>query len=506
MRARTPSLVALALALCALAAWRLACVAAGPDIDTDAYAHHVIARAILADPCDLAVHWVWLPLFQYLQVPLVALGGTMREVRWANVALAAALPAILYAYVKRTARAGGAGSAPEATALLAAAFAGGCPIAMQMGTTAQPEPLFAVLMLGVAIAFQKARYGAAALLLGAAVILRYEAWAVLAAVAALFAIGVVRRRGGEPAGAVSPWRAWPVVAVPVALIFLWALLRRPVDGRWFGFLGQTHEFANDALQAKRELRRGVLELGEDALYYPLAVPLRVFGPVMALVPFGVARTVRQQGVRFVILFGACLGFVALSWITRSSLKLDRHFVAVVPLYATFAAQGAAVIADGCAHVARRFARADVAARFGRGFAGLLALVALGVLATQLTKWMGDLRGSIERGWPERAALGAFVRSLPEGSMIFCDDATLEIASGVDRRRFDRHWSEDPQTWQLVRESARERGVAFVATWRNRLRGHDEGEVVFQAGIDPREPDATGVGVMRVPADGRGRWR
>src|SRR5580693_10573542 len=101
MRARTPTL-ALAIALLVLAAWRGACVLAGPDVDTDAYAHHMIARAILADPRDLAVHWVWLPLFHYLQVPLVALGGTMDTVRWANVALTALLPVALFGYVRMT--------------------------------------------------------------------------------------------------------------------------------------------------------------------------------------------------------------------------------------------------------------------------------------------------------------------------------------------------------------------------------------------------------------------
>ena len=52
-RVRPPAvatLVALALATLVLALWRAACIRAGADIDTDAYAHHMIARAILADP------------------------------------------------------------------------------------------------------------------------------------------------------------------------------------------------------------------------------------------------------------------------------------------------------------------------------------------------------------------------------------------------------------------------------------------------------------------------
>ena len=383
LRARPPTLVALALSLLVLSIWRGACVLAGPDIDTDAYAHHMIARAILADPRDLAVHWVWLPLFHYAQVPLVALGGTLNAVRWFNVVLAAALPLVLFAFVRRTARGSESGLAPEAVALLAALFAAACPIAMQMGTTAQPEPLFALLVLGAAIAFQQDRAGWTAALLGAAVMLRYEAWASLGVVAGF----VVVRRG----------RGWPAVAVPVALILLWAALRRPVDGQWFAFLRQTKQFANDALHQKS----GVLG---DLLYYPVQTAYRVTGSTLPLAVFGVVRTVRQQGARFVLVLGACLGFVSLTWITRSSLGLDRHFVCVVPLYAVFSAQGVAVIADALAldpacdgrPRARGAARGGVArgaARAARRVVGVLARLDPARLA----------RAQRPRGVPRRAA-------------------------------------------------------------------------------------------------------
>src|SRR5580692_5844203 len=130
---RAPACV-LAVTTVALLVWRGACVFAGPDIDTDAYAHHMIARQILADPGDLAVHWVWLPLFHYLQVPFVAAGGTMNGVRWANVLLSAVLPIVLFRYVRvssarhaqRSTRR--AALPPEWTALLAALVLATCPI------------------------------------------------------------------------------------------------------------------------------------------------------------------------------------------------------------------------------------------------------------------------------------------------------------------------------------------------------------------------------------------
>jgi hypothetical protein len=499
--------LALGVALLALAIWRAACVLAGPDVDTDAYAHHMIARAILADPHDLAVHWVWLPLFHYLQVPLVALGGTMDDVRWANVALAAAAPLVLFAFVRRTARPGEgptAPMAPDATAFVAALIAGACPIAMQMGTTGQPEPLFALLALGVAITFEQRRYLIAAPLLGAAVVLRYEAWAMFATVGVLLAVDAAWRawRGLPQEGRPQEGRLWRrgvLLAVPVALVLAWAALRRPVDGQWFGFLGQTHEFASQVVDA-RGGAGGVVQLARDLLYYPVSVALRVLGPALPLAAFGLVRTWRQQGARFVLVLAAGLGFVSLTWANHSSLGLDRHFVEAVPLYATFAAQGVAAIAERIGGWLSSVGGGGAARVGSRAAAGLLSVAVLGGLFVVLEVWMGFWRGAIEHGWPERAALGAYLRSLPEGAPVFCDDATLEILSGLDRRRFDRHWTDDPHTWDLIDRTAGDRGVAYVATWRRKLSGHEAaGTIVFRSSDAPNDPLA-GVAVMRVLPD------
>ena len=511
MRARSPWTITLAIVTAGLAVWRAACVLAGPDIDTDAYAHHMIARAILADPRDLAVHWVWLPLFHYAQVPLVAVGGALQDVRWINLALTAATPWLLFAYVRGTAVSRESKLPPEATALLAAVFAAACPIVMQMGTTAQPEPLFELVVLGVAVALERRRDGIASALLGAAVMLRYEAWGIFIALGAAFAgVAAWRRWRGAPAGTASAdghgehGLRWKIFIAPLVLIAVWAALRRPVDGRWFGFLRQTQEFATDALGANtsRSPLAAALSFARDLLYYPLVVPVRVLGAALPLVPFGIRRTVRQQGWTFVLVFAACLGFVSLSWAKHGSLGLDRHFVAVVPLYATFAAQGVASVADGIARFAERRANDVAAVRAGRSIAALLAALSITGLAVELDVWMGFWRDAVARGWPDRAALGAYLRTVPGVSTIFCDDATLEIGSGLDRRRFDRHWIDDDATWDRVHEVARAEGGTYVATWRRKLRGHEkDGRIVFTAGEEPTDPDGTGVAVMHVEADG-----
>jgi hypothetical protein len=498
LRALAP-LALLGVALAALAFWRAACVLAGPDVDTDAYAHHMIARQILADPHDLAVHWVWLPLFHYAQVPLVWLGGSMQAVRWTNVVLAAASPLLLFAYIARGDAPSKESSVPRAwVALVAALIAGACPIVMQMGTTAQPEPLFALIVLALAIALERRRYPAAAALLAVAVMLRYEAWAVVGMLVALLPVeAYLSRRRERPVPAGEP-RAWLVVGVPVVAILVWAALRKPVDGVWFGFLHQTREFANDALHQTSSFQQGLLRVADDSTYYAWSVALRVLGPTLPLVPFGVARTLRQQGHRFVLVFVACLGFVTLTWIMRSSLGLDRHFVVVVPLYATLAAQGLATIADFFARTAaHRWPRASHAPRIASAIAaGLLALGALGGLGARLHVWMGHWRGALEHGFPDRVAVGAYLRSVPVRATIFCDEATVEILSGIDRRRFDRHWMDDSHTWELIDEAADRDGETYVATWAHKMKGHEPaGDLVFRP--DDTADSSAGLAVMRV---------
>jgi hypothetical protein len=198
---------------------------------------------------------------------------------------------------------------------------------------------------------------------------------------------------------------------------------------------------------------------------------------------------------------ACLAFISLTWVRRSSLGLDRHFVVVVPLYATFAAQGVAAISEAAGTFARGRLGERAATVARRASAGALSVASIGAMCIMLRVWMGFWQASIERGWPDRAELGAFLGSLPAASTIFCDDATLELLSPVDRRRFDRHWLDDPQTWNLVDEVARARGGAYVATWRRKLSGHEHaGEVVFRAGDSVDDP-LTGLEVIRIGPDG-----
>jgi hypothetical protein len=478
-RARLASWVLVAIVI-ALAVWRVALVRVGPDPDSDAYGHHGIARQILVDPRDLSVHWVWLPLFHYAQSLLIVLGATMETVRWINVALWAAVPLVLFRFM---------GGAKESAPFVAAIVCALAPIGMQMGTTAQPEPVFClVVLLGVA-AIERARFIAAAALFASAVMLRYEAWAGVAGIAAVLGVDaiVARTRSHETRYAS---RAWLSVAAPVLAILAWGALRRAHEGTWFSFLRETHQFATDATKADTSLGAVLARVSADATYYGVHVAKRVLGPAVWLAPFGVVRTWKKQGPIFVLVFGGCLAFVTLTWITRSSLGLDRHFVVAIPLYAAFIANGAVQIAELAARFASRWATAARVA-----ITTVLSCAAIASVWLVLDGWMHDWRGALEHGWPDREAVGAYLRTLPPSTTIFCDDATIEIISGIDRHRFDRHWIDAPDGADRV-EEAGAHGSVYVATWMRKTRALRErgATIVF------RSPGATGedgLVVLRV---------
>ena len=95
-------------------------------------------------------------------------------------------------------------------------------------------------------------------------------------------------------------------------------------------------------------------------------------------------------------------------------------------------------------------------------------------------------------------MGAYLRALPDAPMIVCDESTVEILSGLDRHRFDRHWVDEPGGVDRIRALADERGVVYVATWARKLRDLREanaGEIVYRP---PGESaDDKGLAVMRV---------
>ena len=480
----------LAAVLLGSCAWRLACVRAGPDPDTDAYGHFLIARQLLVTPFELRIHWVWLPLYHVLLSVPVALGATLDHVRQANALLATLPPLFLLWGLTRGARSGrrapgavdgsrGLDPVHVGAALLTAAS----PLLMQLGTTGQMEVFFcALLTLAVALLAQE-RFAAASLALSALVLTRYEGWAVAAVVSAT----LLRRRLFQraPLGR----GGWACVLGPGACVLAWATLRHLGGEPWLAFILDNQAFAERALDgAARESATSVpLALAR----YVAIVPWRTFGLAAVCALWGVGPTLRREGVWLVAPGAAILVFLTLSSLTRSQLGLDRHFTSVVPFAAIWVAHGLGRLVASVVSASKRALSAAAARWLGR-----LALAPFVLsLAAQLSDGLGTWLGATREALREPREVARFLRSTSPGARIVCADAAIEVLSELDPRRFSR-LPLDRQLEARLAELAPGQDVYVVQRARHLRALAGTGAVAYGALEGP--PDAFVVLRLAVP--------
>jgi hypothetical protein len=348
---------------------RLAVILATPDVETDAYGHFKIARALLDDPANLHVHWVWLPGYHYLVWALLHAGITFGGLRALNACAAAAGPFLLHDLVAR--RGGEPAEQSRSAALLAALAFTLAPLSNRLATSAQAETCFTLLVLGTSCALGRRRFLLAGALLAAACLVRYEAWGAVAALAAhrvlRCALAQVRRRStgparrrralGVPIGAIAS-------ILPAAAVVAWILVRRAADGEWLTFLRYTHAFASGVRAAQ-----GLPSL-VDAVLLPLLIPPLVIGPAIVLVPVGLRRSIRTS---WLVPLGI-LGFLLASYAGRGALGLERYFTALVPFACVAVADGALRLPQLSPRISARAAARITLAAMALAAAGHLAFL------------------------------------------------------------------------------------------------------------------------------------
>jgi hypothetical protein len=422
-----------------LVLWRLYCVQLGPDPDTDAYGHYVIARQFLETPENLKIHWVWLPLYHVLVALGVAMGASLDHVRAVNASLAA-LPPLVLLWASQPHKSATPDAIDRALPYLAACVAAASPIANQVGTSGQMEVLFSLLLVGAAALLGRGRHGLAAVVLSAAVLMRYEAWAVVLAVASVLAARRWLRGTHLDVGAVA------CVLAPGACVLLWAGLRWWGGEPWFGFIRENQRFAEGVLQSRTaDAHWEFVALSR----YVLIVPYRVLGLALPFAALGLARTYRKHGIWFVALPLAVVCFLTVSSLTRSQLGLDRHFLSVLPFAALWVAHGVARVAEWLALAQARLrgsprggpllaAAHDLKALDIRAWSfGIISLsLCLGVVV-RCVDWMGDWQDVTRAALGDARRAGRFLQTTAPGSLIVCDEAAVEVLSGLPSSRFLR---------------------------------------------------------------------
>ena len=336
----------LACVAAATLALRLGWVFAYREIDSDAYGHFFIAIAARRDPTNLAVHWVWLPLFHYVVGALGAVGLTFRGLRLLDAALATAGPFLLYATL--TAR-----RIPEDAALLGALAYAIAPLPTFLGQSALPETMFSIAILATSFAAARERAVLGGIALTVACFLRYEAWGGVVALGAAWVVGTVGRRARPP---------FALVAIPGAAVLAYVLFRWHTDGRLLQFVRGTRDITQVQVARSAWTFREIVS-------FPIVLPFYVLGPAVVLVPFGIRRALPEA--RDWILPLGYAAFLLLSYYAGAAHAGERYLVALAPF-------GCAAIGCATEELGRRSQRPRLAA------AVALALV-LGMTTWQLRR-------------------------------------------------------------------------------------------------------------------------
>ena len=392
------------------------------DGDTDAYAHFIISRDIVRNPYNLSLHWVWLPLFHYIGAVFVIIGSGLEPLRFMNLIIWNLIPFTFYYYLNKKYS---DSSIPLIASLLTALF----PVGILMGTTAQPEPLFTLLLLLFVISYDSEKYLSSGLILSAACLLRYEAWAVLLGISVMFLLIIIRQKSLKIN---NSYLIYLNVILPAFFILAWSLLRYLNEGQWFAFLQGTQKFANDALGESHSLQGGILKFFNDLFFYPIWVPVLFTGAAALFIPFGIKKLYSENKIIFTVSV-SILVFISLSWILKANLGLNRHFTSLIPYYALLVACGYSSASDYLSRY-KIFSSGKV-----------LAALFSAVIIFYTSMWSYIWWNTNSNNFVEKQTVIDYLKNIhsrnPE-SVIITNDPMVEILSKISYKSFNHYWMEN----------------------------------------------------------------
>lgn len=345
------------------------------DIDSDAYGHFFIATAVKDDPTNLAVHWVWLPLYHFFVAALTYAGVGFRGVRIVNAGVATIAPFLLHDAVRR--RTEDADIARASAIALALS-----PLATVLAQSAQPETLFLAAICFTLFESARGHDARAGVFLAIACMLRYEAWGATLALAVCWLLGKLRRAPSN-AAATNERIGFAFVAIPCAVVTAYVLFRFWTDGQLLLFFRGTRD-----ITARQVASRWTFY---DVVSFPIIMPYMIFGPLIALIPVGWRTVVRWNRPRDWVLALGFAVFLLLSYYGGGSHAGERYLASLVPF-------GCIALGAGVVRVTRR-AKGRLARHLEVGLMTVLALTTAWHLrraARMAIPWDEDLRQRQER--------------------------------------------------------------------------------------------------------------
>ncbi len=211
------------------------------------------------------------------------------------------------------------------------------PIVNLLGTTAQQETLFTILVLTTVWSIDTGRFALAGALLATATMVRYEACGAMGLLAGLRALGAIPPLMKRLPAPVARLCRLPVVVFVPSLLAVggWLLAHRVADGTWLGFLHELYRYTHIQRESFHQDR------WTELLWFPLTEPYYLFGLTLPLFLLGARRAWR---VGFLVPLGIYL-FLMVSYLFKGALGSARYYESLTPYVCISAAYGASRIGE-----------------------------------------------------------------------------------------------------------------------------------------------------------------